>query len=302
MTNQSERPVIQRLLEETTQSPETRQPIFAQLRHELKRPVVSYFSSFQFPGGIEDTDADMLEGVLQKLDSKAGLALLINSPGGDGLAAERIVKICRTYSGTGEYWAIVPGKAKSAATMICFGASKIIMGPTSELGAVDPQLSLVEDDQTRWFSARNVVASYETLFERAVAEKGRLEPYLQQLANYDEREIQELRSTIALSEDIAVRILHSGMMQTEDLDSIRNKIRMFLAPEETETKTHGRAIYRDEASCCGLNTESADARSKLWQLVYELYIRTNHFVSTRASKCIESEHHSFAAAVPGRKE
>lgn len=63
---------------------------------------------------IDDADADMLEGILQKLDLTNGLALLISSPGGSGLAAERIINICRNYSVTGEYSAIVPGKAKSA--------------------------------------------------------------------------------------------------------------------------------------------------------------------------------------------
>ena len=59
---------------------------------------------------------------------------MINSPGGSGLAAERMINVLRSYSGIGEYWAIVPAKAKSAATMVCLGASKILMGPASELG------------------------------------------------------------------------------------------------------------------------------------------------------------------------
>jgi ClpP class serine protease len=65
--------------------------------------------------------------------SKNGLALMIDSPGGDGLAAELIVNTCRAYSGTGDYWAIVPGSAKSAASIICMGAAKILMADTSQL-------------------------------------------------------------------------------------------------------------------------------------------------------------------------
>jgi len=82
---------------------------------------------------IEDKDADMLVGILQKGDGSNGLAIIVSSPG-DGLAAERIINLFRSYSKTGEYWAIVPAKAKSATTMLCFGSSKIIMGPSSELG------------------------------------------------------------------------------------------------------------------------------------------------------------------------
>src|SRR5205807_3674743 len=140
------KPVIHRVMEESQQSLETRQELYTKLEELLGRPVISFFTSFRFPVMIEDVDADMLEGVLQSLDLSNGFALLISSPGGNGLAAERIINLCRSYSGTREFWAIVPGKAKSAATMICFGASKILMGASSELGPVDPQMT-VEDER-----------------------------------------------------------------------------------------------------------------------------------------------------------
>lgn len=127
MAKRELKPVIQQVMTEQNQGHETRKRIFIELEKELKRPVVSFFTSLTFPVMIEDADADMLEGVLQKMDLSSGLVLLISSPGGDGLAAERIINICRSYSKTNDYWTIVPGKAKSAATMICFGASKIIM-------------------------------------------------------------------------------------------------------------------------------------------------------------------------------
>ena len=63
--------------------------------------------------------------MLRSLDLAAGLAVMINSPGGSGLAAERIINVLRSYSGTGEYWAIDPAKAKSAATMVCLGVCRI---------------------------------------------------------------------------------------------------------------------------------------------------------------------------------
>jgi ClpP class serine protease len=240
---------------------------------------------------LQDDDADMLEGVLRSLDLSSGLALCINSPGGDGLAAERIVNMCRSYSGTGEYWTIVPGKAKSAGTVICFGASKILMGPTSELGPIDPQMQ--EGEQV--FSVFNVEASYRDLFKRAVKEEGNLEPYLQQLQHYDEREIAELRAQLDLSEDIAVRVLASGMMQGKGEKAIIKNVKTFLTPERT--KTHGRPIHRDEAAACGLAVDSADPDSPAWADVYALYIRTNNLVQTSACKCIESEDHSYSVGI-----
>jgi hypothetical protein len=45
-----------------------------------------------------------------------------------------------------QFEVIVPHMAKSAATLICFGASCIHMGPTAELGPVDPQVKYINRD------------------------------------------------------------------------------------------------------------------------------------------------------------
>ncbi len=296
MATQNTDPVISKVLVEKGQQHETRKTLFADIENKLKMPIVSLFTSFIAPVGIEDSDAQMLEGILQKMDLSKGLALFIDSPGGDPLAAERIINICRSYSGSGEYWAIVPGKAKSAATLICFGASKICMGASSELGAVDPQYITVEDREPKRFSVFNIVESYDELFKKAVAEKGNLEPYLQQLARYDERQIKEFRTAMALSEDSAIKSLKTGMLQGMNENDIKKNIEKFLTPKET--KDHGRPIYRDEAKSCGLNIDFIDIRSDLWQKMYELYIRTNYFVLNMVAKCIESKDLSFMAPIP----
>jgi Serine dehydrogenase proteinase len=300
MAKKEESLVIQRVMTEQNQGHETRRAIFSALEQELKKPILSFFTSFRYPVMIENADADMLEGILQKMDLSNGLVLVISSPGGDSLAAERIINVCRSYSNTGEYWSIVPGKAKSAATMVCFGSSKIIMGATSELGPIDPQLTLSEHGEVKRFSVYNIVESYDDLFLRAVKEKGNLQPYLQQLANYDEREIKEFRAAISLSEDIAIRTLASGMMKDVSEKEIKKKIEIFLTPQRT--KTHGRPIYKEEAATCGLKIESRDVKDKFWELVYELYIRTNNFVSTKAAKCIESANYSFLAGIMEEKK
>lgn len=297
MATKRERLVIQKISDEKFQAHDTRKKLYVDLEKRFNRTIVSFFTSFSYPVMIEDTDADMLEAILQKTDLNRGLLLFISSPGGDGLAAERIINICRSYSSTGDYWAIVPGKAKSAATMICFGASKIIMGATSELGPVDPQMTIVKSDVARRYSVYNIIKSYQSLFSRAIAEKGNLQPYLQQLANYDEREIAELRAAQKLSEDIAIRSLSDGMLKGKSKEDIKTSIALFLSPEET--KVHGRPIYRNEAEKAGLIIEKADIKSDTWELVYELYTRLNGFVSSHACKCIESKDSSFYANARG---
>jgi hypothetical protein len=294
--------IYEKVKEEQLQDLSTRKLLYQKLEKLLGRPVVSFFTSFEYPVMLEDSDAVMLEGLLQTCNLSKGIALVINSPGGWGLTAERIINICRSYSGTKEYIALVPGKAKSAATMICLGASKIIMGRTSELGTVDPQLTIKEKDKISRFSVYNVVKSYERLFENAVKEKGgNLQPYLQQLANYDERDIAEYRTSLALSDDIAVKALKTGMLQKLSEDIIKKKIGIFLIPEE-RAKVHGRPINADEALNCDLNIDIKEVRDKFWLLLYELYIRLDNFVSINGnSKIIECCNKSFRASYEVKK-
>ena len=214
--------VIEQVADEQLQGHGTRKRLYTELESELGVPVVSFFTSFRYPVMIEDNDVDMIEGLLQKCDSPNGFALLLSSPGGSGLAAERIINVCRSYSGNGKYTVIIPGKAKSAATIICLGASKIVMSNTSELGTVDPQIVEVEGDKVNQFAVYNVLQSYDDLFERAVKEDGNLQPYLQQLANYDAREIAEMRSELSLSEDMAIKALKTGMLAHLGEKEIKN--------------------------------------------------------------------------------
>jgi len=291
--------VIQQVAEEQYQGHSSRKHLYLELGKEIGVPIISFFTSFRYPVMLEDSDADMLEGVLQKCDLSKGFALLLSSPGGSGLAAERIINLCRSYSGTGKYKVIVSGKAKSAATMICLGASSLLMSKTSELGSIDPQMTYVEEKRVKRFSVYNIVKSYEELFSKGVKEKGNLQPYLQQLANYDSREIAEFRTALSLSEDIAIKTLKMGMLSNISEKEIKRKIKIFLTPEKV--KTHGRPIYAQDALNCGLNIEIKNLKEKFWSTVYELYVRLNNFVSTNnIAKCIESKDYSFRAKVEGK--
>lgn len=266
-------------------------------KHLDGRTLVTFFTSFDHPVAIDNGDCDMLQSVLQHIDLSKGLALMINSPGGDGLAAERIVATCRAYSGTKDYWAIVPGRAKSAATMVCMGASRILMAAPSELGPVDPQIIRRESGVLRQFSAYGLVSSYDTLFQRAVSAKGNLEPFLQQLSKFDVRDIDHFRDVIKLSEDIAIKILRSGMMNRISKTAIKKKIGVFLDPGQG-TISHGRSINREEASDAGLEIHNLDVQSDEWKAIYELYSRADAYVSSPAScKCAESREEAFSVQV-----
>ena len=280
------------VLEETNQTHDTRRVLYEKLEGILKRPILAFFTSFQHPVSIDNTDADRLQDVIQRMETKNGLALLISSPGGNGISSERIINICRTYSDTNEYWAVVPGRAKSAATIICMGASKIWMSPTSELGPIDPQIFRKEDGEYRQWSAFNLITSYDTLFDKARRTKGNIEPFMQQLAHYDERDIETWRSMIKLSDDIATKALSTGMLKGKTLAGIRKNISVFLNPS-AGTQTHGRQILSEEARQAGLVIEDIDVKTELWRIIAQIYTRLDNFVIRHASKAIETKDEEF---------
>jgi len=288
-----------KLQAEIHQDQTTRIHLYDTIEGILGRPIISFFTSFTRPVSIEDDDADIIQSVLGNLDLSNGFALLINSPGGDGLAAERIINVCRSYSDTNEYWTVVSGKAKSAATMVCMGSSKVLMAPPSELGPIDPQIIREEDGQRKVFSAHSLVNNYNKLFRGATRAQGNLQPYLQQLAHFDAREISRYESFIKLSDDIAVKSLASGMMSNKNKNQIKKDIKVFLDPE-AGTMAHGRPIFSDEAKGCGLLIEDIDVRSELWKTLYELYVRMDTFVSRFAAKAVESKRDAFYAGGPGQ--
>lgn len=285
--SKSGQPTLVNLLNEINQSPDARQTLLAKLEGVYQqRCVLLYFTAFNQNAPIGDKDADAIEGVLQKSDLSNGLSLIINSPGGDGLAAERIINVCCSYS-NGDFEAIVPKMAKSAATMICFGAKKLRMGKTSELGPIDPQIYR----NGKYTAAHNIVTSYEQLLKDAVATQGNVEPYLQQLQRYDASEIMDIQLSQDLAISIAERALQSGMMQGEATADIRTKIQTFTDP--TQTSSHGRMIGLEAAKSCGLNVEEIMFDSDEWSLLWELYVRAEYYVSSKASKLIETKNHSF---------
>ncbi len=287
---------FRRLLCEVHQDHSIRKPFLLSLQKALGRTVITFFTSFHYPATIDDSDAAMLEEVLLNTRVGKGISLVLNSPGGDGLAAERIINIIRSFS-RNNFEVIIPHMAKSAATMISLGAKNVVMSDTSELGPIDPQVIIREGSSAKLIPAHCIIRSYKDLFEKAIStEKGRIEPYLQQLQSYNASEIERLTDMQKLSESIAINTLATGMLGGKDEEYIREKIKIFLVPDFT--RSHGRPIHWRLAKKCGIIVKHVRNNSSLWKKIWEIYIRTDYFVTHKASKVIESVTDSYVAGVP----
>ena len=106
-----------------------------------------------------DQDCLFINEVLRGLSKTRG-SLLIESPGGDPHTAEKILRMFKKKF-SDKFEVIVIDKAKSAATMIAIGSDLILMGPSAELGPIDPQILLTFP--TRYGTVQQLVParSYE---------------------------------------------------------------------------------------------------------------------------------------------
>ena len=263
-------------------------PFIQKLEAHFKRPVVVFQTSFTFENGyISDDDALMLEEILVDSKIRKDLLLVVSSAGGIGLAAERIIRVCKKYSTNG-FEVLVPHQAKSAATILCFGATKIWMGETSEIGPIDPQLRI----SRRQVSVHNILKSYDGMLDRASRARGRIEPFLQQLSVYDPRYMEQLRQEMRLSEAMAAQLLRQKMMKGRSTAQVRQRIRPFIDPEQT--LEHGRPIFREQAEQCGLAIGKVDIADTIWPTVWDLHMRYEHVMGTQSAKLVESASASFA--------
>src|SRR5688572_29145865 len=106
--------------------------------------VLLYSSAFlqkpQLPGYLTQITPEDINGFMtcvHGMDYRAGLFLVLHTPGGVTQATETIVDYLRSKFARVE--AIIPVYAMSAGTMISLSTNRIVMGRQSQLGPIDPQ-------------------------------------------------------------------------------------------------------------------------------------------------------------------
>lgn len=100
-----------------------------------------------------------------EMQAGQNIALLIDSPGGYARYAYQIATQLRRHCG--DFTAVIPRYAKSAATLLALGAGTIIMNDDAELGPLDAQI--FDPEREDWSSALNEVQTVERLHASALS-------------------------------------------------------------------------------------------------------------------------------------
>ncbi|MFM7011567.1 MAG: SDH family Clp fold serine proteinase [Betaproteobacteria bacterium] len=105
--------------------------------HGMQDYLVLYL--FDTERSIRSTHANDLYEAAAEGKKQKDILLIIQSPGGRIEPAYLASKTCKRLA-KDRFLAVVPRRAKSAATLLALGADEIHMGLMSELGPIDPQI------------------------------------------------------------------------------------------------------------------------------------------------------------------
>lgn len=267
-----------------------RKPIVERLQQKLKAKLIVYTASpFHPVPQIMIQDVPSFEDLLRSVAGAEEGYLMINSPGGDANAAEKLLTMCRQRF-TKTFNVIVPDYAKSAATMIALGSDKILMGYLSELGPIDPQIR-VAPYPGQIIPARSFIDGLELIREK-IREKGDpVQMYFPMLSRIRSETLAMCQSAIDGSRKFAEKWLKKYMLKNNAPQA--KKVAKWLSEGE-KYKSHGKMIDFAEAhDVLMLNVEKIDPDSDLWSDVWELYCRSIAFLQQRqaqgVAKLFESE-------------
>ncbi|MFD8104002.1 hypothetical protein ACFV24_31135 [Nocardia fluminea] len=207
-----------------------------------------------------------LEELLFDCDTSRPMHVLLASPGGDGETAIRMVRSMQARCT--ELTVLVPDMAKSAATILCLGANRIVMGPGGDLGPVDPQFQL---GGRALASAKEIVEAIDEAEKRIAATPETFPLFATLLADVNMLMVEQARSALSRSQALVIEALSSNKMrEKEEVEALAQRL---AEPLITDPASHSAVISAEAARSFGLPAESIDPLGDQWQLIWALWTR-----------------------------
>ena len=248
---------------------EHRQHIIRRIQKALDHQLVVYTASPYHPvSSIMKHDIPPLEDLLRTVDPTKKGILMINSQGGNGDTAEKILCMCRKRFSE-SFKVIVPDYAKSAATMIALGADEILMGYLSELGPIDPQFSSgIGGPMT---PARSFIDGLDMIRKNVKENEDPIELYYPMINKLKPETIAQAESAIEGAREFAEKWLKLTQLS----HNLRHatQVAKWLS-DGKKYKSHGKVLNFEECkSILKLNVTEIEKESSLWNDIWELYCR-----------------------------
>jgi hypothetical protein len=205
---------------------------------------------------IANDCVDLVGDHLDAIFPSKKISLLLYTIGGNTMAAWNLVNMLRMFCD--ELEIIVPARARSAGTLMCLGADKLLMTKQATLGPIDPSLNGPLNPQIPG-AAPDSRASVSV-----EAVRGYIEMAKQDLGIKGSRDMAEVLNN--LSSKVHPLVLGSIFRSRSQIQSLARELLKMQVKDATKTKkiidfltsesgSHDYTINRREARQLGLNVE-----------------------------------------------
>lgn len=137
-----------------------RQTLIRELQKATSNTLLCYIAGLGTTISRDDTLG--IVDLIHNTPANGNIDFMLHTAGGDIDAAEKLISIVRTAVGSGRLRVVVPDFAKSAGTLMAIAADAIVMSDSSELGPIDPQITLADG---RGNAIPHSVSSYLDAYE-----------------------------------------------------------------------------------------------------------------------------------------
>jgi hypothetical protein len=256
-----------------------------EIQSERGSKVVVYYSI----GMLVPPHAKMFAELLQAIGEQDNLDLYLVSPGGLVDPALKIAKLCRAHAKR-KLSVLLPHYAKSAATLLALGADELVMGPASELGPIDPRIT-INDNYGRQMnvSATAIRDALKVIEEFCGDSPERALKYMPLIETINLDALGEYERALAASKDYAKELLRSGRL-LQDKSKLSGVVRKLAALY----RSHGYPITAKDAREVfqfQVVTPAPGTWSSMWQLcnLYEALIEDSRVVESMVTTVYEAE-------------
>ncbi len=215
--------------------------------------------------------------------SERELDLILTSPGGSPEAAESIMNYLR--SRFDHIRAVVPVAAMSAATMMTLACDEILMGTHSQLGPIDPQLTVLTPEGPRSAPGQAIIDQFE-MAKSECQDPRNIGAWLPLLRSLLPGLIAQCIHSRQQAERFVAEQLGSHMLSEDPARA--DAVAAWFA-DFTRFKSHSRAVTIDDAIDQGLAVKRLEDDQQLQDLVLSVHHAARHtFNDTGTTKLIEN--------------
>lgn len=215
------------------------------------------------------------------------LDLVLHSPGGSPDAAESIMSYLRERFD--HIRAVVPLAAMSAATMMALACDEVVMGTHSQLGPIDPQVTIQTPEGPRTAPAQAIKDQFNMAQEQCSQDPTRIAAWMPILRSLGPGLLAQCDTAQQRTVDFVTRQLERHMLKGESAEAAGQAAAWFA--DHSYFKSHGRQVTRGDARGQGIIVRDLESDGELQDRALSVsHCAQLTFSSTPCAKLIENHH------------